>query len=78
MNGDDDTFQDQLRGNKSTLIGVNEWLYNFGGGGRNIQVGKGHWLKAKVLKCLICMGKDSRNLRCSRIRFLLGEGKLNL
>lgn len=42
------------------------------------RVGKGHWLKAKALSCLITMGKDSRNLRGLRIGFSLGERKLNL
>ena len=28
------------------------------------RVGRGHWLKAKVLRYLINMGRHSRNLRC--------------
>lgn len=31
--------------------------------GRISRVSKGHWLKAKVLRCLISKGRHSRNLR---------------
>ena len=27
-------------------------------------MGKGHWLEAKVLRCLTSIGKHSRDLRC--------------
>lgn len=37
------------------------------------KVGKGHWLKAKVLRCLISKGRHPRNLMCLRNRFLRKE-----
>lgn len=41
-------------------------------------VGKGHWLKAKALRCLVSMGSHSRNLRYLLNGFFSGERKLKL
>ena len=49
-----------------------------GEGVRISRVGRGHWLKTKVLRCLINMGRCPRNLRCLLIGFLLGERRLSL
>lgn len=40
MNGNDDTFRDQLQGDRSTLLGMNQVLYSFGEVGGNIHGGQ--------------------------------------
>lgn len=49
------TLQPQRLGDRSTLLGVNQGLYSFGEGGRTIQGGRVHRLKAEALRCLISM-----------------------
>ena len=43
------TLQEQLQGDRSTLLGVNQGLDDLGEEDGNIQGGQVHWLKAKAL-----------------------------
>lgn len=46
--------------NACTLFMVNQGLYDFGEGCKNIQEEKeGHWLRLRLLKCLIRMGRQA-------------------
>lgn len=42
------------------------------------RVEKGQWLKAKVLSCLINVGRHPRNVRCLLTGFLTWRGGLDL
>lgn len=67
MNTNNDTL-----GDKSGLHNI---ALGFGAG--ISRVGKGLWLKAKTLRCLIGLGKHSRDLRCLLTGFLSRERMLN-
>lgn len=46
--------------NACTLFMVNQGLYDFGEGCENMKEEKeGHWLRLRLLKCLIRMGRQA-------------------
>jgi hypothetical protein len=68
----------QLQGDTSTLFRVNQGYIVLGKEVGISRMGKGHWLKAEGLKCVISMARPSGNLRRFAERFLSGERKLDL
>ena len=71
---------DQLKGDRSTLLGgMNQGFKVLGKGVRISRVDKGHWLKARVLRCLTGEAFQESQVLAEQVSYLEKEsGTCNL